>query len=117
MRSGIKEYVVKRKEKIVYRYLKCSYLVVFDRPVRWSTNVKAMNWAGLESGNVDLQRYVRMQCIKQTSTVRISVKKDKRMKPIPKIVFRYGRQDRQTQKFRVTRKFVLDFLKRRNKLV
>jgi hypothetical protein len=53
----------------------------------WEANVKLMNWVELESGNVNLQRYVRMQCIKQTSIVRFSAK-DK--KPIPKVVFRFG---------------------------
>jgi len=56
LRSSTKEYRVKRKGKIIYRYLKCSYLVVFHRPVRWNINVKAMNRAGLESGNENLQR-------------------------------------------------------------
>lgn len=49
LRSSIKEYVVKKKGKNVYRYLKCSYLVVCNGPVRWATNVKIMNWASLES--------------------------------------------------------------------
>ena len=109
LRSSIKEYIMKKKGKVVYRYLKGSYLVVFDRPVKWETNVKVMNWVGLESGNVNLQKYVRMQCIKQTSTARFSVK-DK--KPIPKIVFRFGSQDRQVKKFLATRRFLLDSLKR-----
>jgi hypothetical protein len=100
---------VKEKGKVVYRYLKGSYLCIFDRPVKWETNVKIMNWVALESGNVNLQRYVRMQCIKQTSTVRISRKEKK---PIPKVAFRFGTQDRQIKKFLETRKFVLDSLKR-----
>jgi hypothetical protein len=112
LRSSMKDYVVKKKSKVVYRYLKGSYLVVFDRPVRWATNVKIMNWVALESGNSDLQRYVRMQCIKETSTVRISRKKGKRDKPIPRIVFRFGKQDRQIEKFLETRRFVLDSLNR-----
>ena len=53
-----------------------------------------------------------MQCIKGTSTARISGKKGKRVKPVPKVVFRFGRQDRQIKKFLETRKFVLDSLKR-----
>jgi hypothetical protein len=89
LRSSMKNYVVKKKGKVVYTYKLGSYLVVFDRPVRWETNVKIMNWVALLSGNPSLQRYVRMQCIKGTSTARISVKKGKREKPIPRIVFRY----------------------------
>jgi hypothetical protein len=115
LRSSIEEYVVKKKGKIVYRYLKNSYLVVFDRPVRWETNVKIMNWASLESGNENLQRYTRMQCIKETSTVRISGKKGKRDKPVPRIIFRFGHQVRQVKKLLETRKFVLDSLRKMKK--
>lgn len=89
--------------------------MIFDRPVKWETNVKIMNWAALESGNVNLQRYVRMQCIKGTSTARSSVKKGKREKPVPRIVFRFGEQDRQVRKFLETRKFILDSLTRLKK--
>jgi hypothetical protein len=115
LRSSMKHYVVKEKGKVVYTYKLGSYLVVFDRPVRWKTNVRIMNWVALLSGNPDLQRYVRMQCIKETSTARISVKKGKRVKPIPKVVFRFGRQDRQIKKFLKTRRFILDSLKRLKK--
>ena len=119
LRSSMKEYVVKenakKKGKPVYRYLKGSYLGVFDRPLRWETNVEVMNWIALESGNAGLQRYVRMQCIKRTSTVRISRKKGKHEKPIPRIVFKFGKQDRQVKKFLETRRFILDSLKRLHK--
>jgi hypothetical protein len=115
LRSSMKEYVVKKKDKLVYRYLKGSYLVVFNRPVRWATNVKIMNWVALESGNADLQRYVRMQCIKKSSAMRVSVKKGKRDKPVPRIVFRFGKQDRQVNKFLESRKFILDSLKQLKK--
>jgi len=50
-----------------------------------------MNWIALESRNVNLQKYVRMQCIKGTSTVRISSKGNK---PAPSIVFRFGAQNK-----------------------
>jgi len=116
LRSSMKHYVVKEKGKVVYEYKLGSYLVVFDRPVRWKTNVTIMNWVALLSGHADLKRYVNMQCIKQTSTGRFSVKKEKRKeKPIPRIVFRYGEQDRQVKKFLETRRFVLDSLKRLKK--
>jgi hypothetical protein len=70
-----------------------------------------MNWVCLESGNADLQRYVRMQCIKKSSTVRVSGKKGKRDRPVPRIVFRFGKQNMQVKKFLETRKFILDSLK------
>jgi hypothetical protein len=110
LESSMKNYVVKQKRKIFYRFKKGSYLVIFNRPVDWNKNVHVMNWVALESGNENLQKYVRMQCIKETSTVRIS---NKGKKPIPKIVFRYGLQDKQIKKFLETRKFILNSLRGR----
>jgi len=75
-----------------------------------------MNWVALLSGNPDLQRYVRMQCIKRSSTARISEKRSKhKVKPAPKILFRYGEQYRKVKWFLKTRKFILDSLKRMKK--
>jgi hypothetical protein len=68
-----------------------------------------MNWVALESGNVNLQKYVRMQCIKKTSTVRISAKGNK---PAPSIVFRYGAQDKMVKEFLANRKFVLSWIRK-----
>jgi hypothetical protein len=112
----MKNYIVEETGKIIYKYKLGSYLVVFDRPIRWETNVKVMNWVALLSGNSDLQRYVRMQCIKRSSTNRISEKRSNyKVKPIPKVVFRYGKQYRKIQWFLETRKFLLDSLKRLKK--
>jgi len=108
LESSHKDYIVKQKGRIFYRFTKRSYLVIFNRSVNWSLNVHIMNWIALESNNENLQRYVRMQCIKETSTVRIS-KKDR--KPIPKIVCCYGLQDKQIKKFLETRKLILNFLR------
>lgn len=112
LRSSQKTYIVKKKGEIFHQFIKASYLTIFDRPVKWDLNVRIMNWVALESGNIGLQRYVRMQCIKRSSTVRIS---PKGKKPSPKIVFRYGSQNGQIKKFLETREFVLDSLKKTNK--
>jgi hypothetical protein len=101
-------YVVKHKRKVVYQYVLGRYLVVFNRPVRWKTNDTVMNWVALESGNEGLQRYVRMHCIKKASTIRFTAKGDK---PSPRIVFRYGKQDKQIWKLLETRRTELDYLK------
>ena len=70
------------------------------------------------SGNPNLQRYVRMQCIKRSSTARCSKKRGNRKdKPIPRIVFRYGEQYRKVKWFLETRRFLLDSLKRLKKEV
>ncbi|MGD0496697.1 MAG: hypothetical protein ABSB28_11795 [Candidatus Bathyarchaeia archaeon] len=107
--SSHKNYVVTQKRKVFFRLRKASYHVVFNSPVDWGRNVHVMNWVALESGNENLRRYVRMQCIKETSTVRMS---RKGKKPIPKIVFRYGLQDKMIKKYLGNRSFILNFLRK-----
>jgi hypothetical protein len=108
LESSHKDYIVKQKGRIFYRFRKTSYHVVFNCPVDWSRNSHIMNWVALESGNENLKRWVIMQYIKETSTLRSS-RDNKR--PIPEIVFRYGLQDKQIKKFLETRKLILNFLK------
>ena len=54
-----------------------NYHVVFNRPVSWSENTRIMAWAYLISRKCKLNDYVIMQCIKQSSTLRISPKNSK----------------------------------------
>lgn len=116
LESSHKNYVVKEKRKIFFRLRKASYLLIFNRPVEWIKNVKIMNWIAhevyLESGNEDVQRYVTMQCIKETSTVRIS---RKGKKPIPKVVFRFGLQDKMIRKYFGNRRLILKFLRKKRR--
>ena len=64
----------------------------------------------------NLKDYALMQCVKRSSTSRLSPKKERKVvKPAPKIVFRYGSQDGQIRKFLETRRFVLEFLKKMNR--
>jgi hypothetical protein len=107
LQSSVKKYVLKRKGK-VYGFRKGSYHVVFNAPVSWAKNCHVRAWLALESGNENLRRYAMMQDIKESSTLRISKKGNK---PIPKIVFRYGLQDKQVKRFLETRKLILGFLK------
>jgi len=97
----------KRTGKIIFRYRIGSYLVVFNREVTWKQNVRIMNWIALESGNIGLQNYVRMQCIKGSSTLRLS---NKGKKPFPKPIFHHGSQDKMIAEFLDNRQFILDFL-------
>jgi hypothetical protein len=62
-----------------------------------------MNWIALQTKDMNQIRYVQMQCIKKSSTVRVSKKGDK---PIPEIVFAYGSQNGQIFKFLETMNFV-----------
>lgn len=55
-----------------------------------------MAWVAIESQIPKLKDYVLMQCIKKSSTFRVSPKGDK---PSPRIVYRYGRQDQEIQGF------------------
>jgi len=72
------------------------YHVVFNREVSWSENMRIVAWVALLSGLEKLKKWFLMQCIKQSSTLRISPKKDK---PSPRIVYRYGKQDEQIRIF------------------
>jgi hypothetical protein len=92
---------------VILKSSKRHFHLVFDRKVDWSFNMKVLCWIALESGNLNLQKYVLMQGIKQTSTLRVSGKGNKKS---PKIVYRYGSQDRQIKKFLDNRNFILDFL-------
>ena len=53
-------------------------------------------WVARLFDNEKLKNYVLMQCIKESSTLSVSSKLDK---PSPRIVFRYGRQDREIKSF------------------
>ena len=77
------------------------YHVVFDRGVSWAENMRVVAWVAQLSGNVGLQRWHRMQCIKLASTLRVGPKGEK---PSPRIVKREG-----TQEGRIP-----DFLENRN---
>ena len=73
-------------------------------------NVHIMDWTALESGNENLKKWAIMQGIKETSTLRVSGKGEK---STPKIVFRFGSQDRQIKKFLEARRFVCLFSERK----
>lgn len=112
LESSKKEYVAKKRGsrgKVTYRYIERNYLAVFDRPVSWIDNVAIMNWIALESKSENLKLWVRMQCVKKSSTIRLSPKGNK---PAPKIVYRIGNQDRQIKELLETRRFILDSLKK-----
>jgi hypothetical protein len=97
---------------IILRSSERHYHVVFDKTVTWATNMKVMCWVALESGNLNLQKYALMQGIKKTSTLRIGNKGKK--KP-PKIIFRYGTQDKQISGFLNNRTFILNSIRKLHK--
>ena len=73
-----------------------SYHVVFNRTVTWTENLKIVAWVCLYSHHRMLLQWLLMQCIKQSSTLRVSSKGNK---PPPRIVQRYGKQDGQITSF------------------
>lgn len=81
---------------IVLKSSKNNYHVVFDRSVTWERNMHIVAWVALESGNSKLQRYLTMQCIKESSTLRLSAKREK---TAPIIVFRIGKQDHEIRNY------------------
>jgi len=86
-----------------------NYHVVFDRPVSWAENMSIVAWAALTTHSRPLERWLVMQCIKKSSTLRVS-KKGK--KPSPRIVFSYGTRDRQVFSFQKHRRLIKNIIKR-----
>ena len=86
-----------------------SYHVVFDRPVSWSENMRIVAWVSLQSHNQGLVKWSLMQCIKQSSTLRVS---NKREKPSPRIIFRYGQQAQQIADFIKYRQLIKRILRK-----
>lgn len=76
---------------LILKSSKGNYHAVFNKPVSWERNVRVMAWACFISEfNPSLSRWFVMQCIKRSSTLRLSRKREK---PSPRIVYRYGRED------------------------
>ena len=94
---------------IILKSSENSYHVVFDRPVKWSENMRIVAWISLVSKNAKLKTYLIMQCIKQSSTLRIS---RKGKKPAPRIVKRFGKQNMQITKFVSFRKQIKEIKKK-----
>ena len=94
---------------IILKSSKDCYHVVFDRSVSWSENMRIVAWVSLLSHNKGTQRYHLMQCIKQSSTLRIS---NKNQKPSPRIVYRNGKQDNQIRSFLEYRKLIKRIIRR-----
>jgi len=68
------------------------YHVIFNDMVDWAENMSIVAWVSLQSNNQNMLRYLRMQCIKKSSTIRIGPKGEKRA---PRIVYRERKVDKQ----------------------
>lgn len=88
------------------------YHVVFNRPMKdWSENVKLVAWICLWTKYRTLTKWLIMQLIKESSTLRISPKGNK---PMPRIVYRYGKQDKQIKEYEKTRRVIKRIIKKLN---
>jgi hypothetical protein len=84
-----------------YLILKSSdncYHVVFDRYVSWGQNVAIMARVSLLliKKNTKVLKWFLMQCIKGSSTLRVTPKKDK---PAPRVVFTFSEQNHAVTNF------------------
>lgn len=81
---------------IILKSSKKHYHVVFDRYVSREENLSITAWVGILSKSVPLLKYLAMQCIKMSSTLRVIPKDEK---PSPRIVYRFGNQDHAVKDF------------------
>ena len=88
---------------IILKSSKNSYHVLFNKSVSWIENMKIVAWVALGSQNRGLIKWLIMQCIKQSSTLRVS---PKNQKPSPRIVYKYGKQTHQIRCFLEYRKLI-----------
>jgi len=79
------------------------YHVVFNRKVDWAENMSIVAWVSLQSNNQNMLRYLRMQCIKKSSTLRVGPKGEKSS---PRIVYREGKEDNQINLFLKHRRLI-----------
>ena len=83
------------------------YHVVFDRFVSWEENTMRMAWVGILSNNKNLWKYIFMQLIKGSCTLRVSRKGEK---PAPRVIFKFGSQSNGIARYQYQRRIILDLL-------
>ena len=84
------------------------YHVVFNRTVSWAENMSIVAWACLESKNEPLLKWFLLQCIKGSSTLRVSPKGNK---PSPRVVCRQGKEDTEVRNFLRHRRHIKNILR------
>lgn len=94
---------------IILKSSKNHYHVIFDRCVTWKRKMHIVACVSLQSHNKGLQKWFLMQYIKQSSTLRIS---NKREKPSPRIVFGFGKQDQQIKEFIRKRHLIQEIMRK-----
>jgi hypothetical protein len=113
--SDVKYWALKAKKKfrldgfLILRSSEKCYHVVFNHAVSWARNLKIVAWVSLLSQNKGLLEWFRMQCIKGSSTLRVS---SKRAKPSPRIVFRLGKEDQEIKNYVKNRRLIKQIIKK-----
>ena len=86
---------------IILKSSERSYHVVFDRAVSWTKNLEIVAWVCLMTKHRRLTEWLVMQCIKHSSTLRVSSKGEKSS---PRVVYRHGKQNGQIRAYLEFRK-------------
>jgi hypothetical protein len=109
LQSSVKTHKIRNDDftKIAYTYKSKSFHTVFNGKVTKDELDSILAWLCLFTKDNGLITWFLLQLIKGTYTLRIGFKGKKRP---PKIVYRYGNQDKQIKKFLENRNFILDFL-------
>lgn len=94
---------------LILKTSESNYHVVFNRSVYWSENMRIVAWVCQQSKNHKLTGYLVMQCIKEASTLRVSPEGNK---PSPRIVFRYGKQDKEIRNYLKYRRRIKNMIKK-----
>jgi hypothetical protein len=84
------------------------YHIIFDRKLTYAKCVSVIADVCLYAKSESLSRWFYLQCIKGEFTLRVSAKGKK---PSPKIVFRYGKQDKEIKEFLQYRQLVKNNLR------
>ena len=96
---------------VAYRYRQKNWHLVFNRQVTFRELCSILAWLSLYLKDQNFDKWLKLQLIKGTFTLRHGFKKGKNP---PKIVFRYGHQDKMIKQFLANRKFILKFLRERS---
>jgi len=92
-----------------------NYHVVFDRPIgRWVEVLRIISWIGIMADNPNVWKWVCMQAIKGYATLRVGPKpvNPDGLKPAPRVVYRYGSQNRMVRDYLVFRRRLSKLVKR-----
>jgi len=89
------------------------YHVVFDQEATYENCVSIIANVCLETKNQGLQKWFLLQCIKREFTLRIS---NKGNKPSPKIVFCFGRQNKEIAEYLQYRQMIKEKVKKQKQL-